>query len=141
KERRVILRLFQPFRRYPPEFACPGPGRKPRREPVTVDQPSRLRIRADKGCRQKSASHGRQVVSRLLGKTEEEEDLAANCANDANGRIKDLFCAHSRHLRNSRLNLPPLFTVAESPRRSRRALPVSRVPVRVCKPRRVLSDQ
>ena len=47
EERGVVLRLFEPFGRHPPQLQRPHPRREAAGELLPVDQPVRLRIRAD----------------------------------------------------------------------------------------------
>ena len=61
KKGRVVLSLFQPFRRNAPQFLGSNPWRKATGEFGAVNQPIRLGIASNKRCRQKYV-HVEQAV-------------------------------------------------------------------------------
>ena len=65
EHRGVILGLLQQVGRDPPDLWCASPRRQPAAQLLAVDQPVRLGVAADDGCREKAVHRATMLLESL----------------------------------------------------------------------------
>src|SRR5207249_2941443 len=98
QQRGVVLRLFQPFRCNPPQFASTHSRRKTARQILTIDQPFRLGIGAHERGRQQ---HGRDFITNCYARISSRHNPRLFCAARSeklkSTASRSARCATGRH--------------------------------------------